>query len=178
MAVSMAATLTLSTGNAPIVAGQRFTASLKLTESGGTNTNLVSIQPYVLNAAGQVAQNARIGNVANSLTIGNYTGAAITINASTSSTFNFELVMDGPITPSQPSIGPSYFTLGATITTSDGSVFSPVPAGFNVGASTNPAFNGQSQIIGSTTNAYANVGAPGFLRFDQANAVFIPLCIP
>lgn len=178
MAVSMSAALTLSTGNAVIVAGQRFTASLKLTESGGTNTNLVSIQAFVLNAAGQVAQNAHVGNVANSLTIGNYTGAAVTINASTSSTFNFEIVVDGPVTPSQPSIGTSYFQLGATCQTSDGSVFSATPVGFNVGASTNPAFNGQSQIIGSTTNAYANIGAPGFLRFDQANTAFIPLCIP
>jgi hypothetical protein len=174
MAVSMAATLSLSTGNASIVAGQRFTASVKLTESGGTNTNLVSIQPFALNATGQVAQNVHLGNVANSLTIGNYTGAAVVITANSSFTFNFECVVDSPITSNQPGEGTSFFTLGVTCQTSDGSVFNAT-AGFNVTASSQASPNGQTQIIGSTTNAYGNILSPGYLRFDQANTSLLAL---
>jgi hypothetical protein len=59
---------------------------------------------------------SRIGSVANSLTIGNYTGERRSrLPPTTSFTFNFEIVVDGPITSFQPSIGDfSYFTLGVT----------------------------------------------------------------
>jgi hypothetical protein len=174
MAVSMAATLALPAAN--FISGNRFTATLTLTESGGTSTNLVSIQPYITNGAGQYAGNARIGTVSNSLTMANLTGAAVTINASTSATFNFDCVIDGHTQNRSPSEPSETYYLGATVQTSDGSVFSAAPLaislslplagnGGNLAVPPNGTL-GQSVILGTTTNQYTNTAAGGQTRFD------------
>lgn len=187
MATVMSATLVLSSQQ--VIGGQKATASLTLTESGGTSTNLVSIQPYITTGAGQVAGGVRIGTVANAQTIGGYTGAAVTINASSSSIFNFDFVIDNPPIDGAPSEPYQTYLVQALIQTSDGSVFAPqaqmvaltLPSS---GAGTSsPAPNGMlgqsltlgSAAMGQPVNAYGNVDAPGSLNLDLGpNTYFIP----
>lgn len=180
MATVMSATLVLS--NQLVIGGQKATASLTLTESGGTSTSLVSIQPYITNGAGQVAS-ARIGAVANALTIGGYTGAAVTINANSSSIFNFDFVIDPPPMDSCPAEPYQSYLVNVVCQTSDGSVFSPGAqlialtfAGSGTGSSPPPNGPlGGAQILGTTTNQYTNTDAPGSLGFDLGpNSYFIP----
>lgn len=185
MAVSMTATLALP---AQIIVGQKFTCTLALIEGGGTGTNLISVQPFALNSQGtKVAPQIRFGSIANSSTIGNYTGAAISINASSTMNITYEAVIDGPWMPNAPAEPNTNYVFGATIQTSDGSVFSPAPMivnacqhGSSPGVGTrSPAPNmalAAAFAQGSTINPqYANVAAPGALAFDQgANSYWIP----
>lgn len=181
MATVMTATMTLS--NQLVIGGQKATASLTLTESGGTATNLVAIQPFITTGAGQPAGGVRIGAPANAASIAGYTGAPVTINANSSSTFNFDFVIDPPPMDSCPAEPYQSYLVNATCQTSDGSVFSPGAqlvaltfAGSGVGSS--PAPNGPlggAQILGSTTNQYTNADAPGSLGLDLGpNSYFIP----
>lgn len=187
MATLMSATMVIASPS--VIGGQKATATLTLTESGGTATNLVSIQPFVTNGAGMPAMGARIGTVANSLTIAGYTGAPVTLNANSSSTFNLEFVIDNPPIDGGTAEPYQSYLVGAVVQTSDGSVFGPqaqyvaisLP---NTGPGTSsPATNGllgQSLTIGSANmgqpnNAYGNVDAPGALNFDLGpNSYFIP----
>ena len=175
----MAATLSISTSQGNVISGRKFTASIKLTESGGTATSLTSIQPYIMNGIGVMATNARIGAVANSTTIAGITGAAITISASTSYTFNFDCVIDGPDQIGAPAEPICNYTLGATCQTSDGSVFSPQPVliqlmprrsgPVGVFGTPSPAPNeqaGKTVVLGTSTPAYGNVAQQGSLQCD------------
>lgn len=176
--MAMTAALTINTGSSVLISGQKFTASLVISNSSGGNVNLNSIQPYLLNQAYQVAGNVRFSTIANPA---GYTGAAVIIPASGSSTFNFDVVIDdGNDIPGGP-LGDSsnvYF-LGVTCYTSDGSVFSPSVLACAVTANMNPTPNGtlgSTTILGGSAVAYNNVRAPGFLQFDQSlNSAFVPL---
>lgn len=187
MATLMSATMVIASPN--IIGGQKATATLTLTESGGTATNLVSVQPYITTGAGQLAGGARIGTVANATTIAGYTGAAMTLGANSSTTINFEFVIDNPPIDGAPSEPYQTYLVGAVCQTSDGSVFSPqaqlvaitLPA--TGPSSSSPAPNGllgQSITLGSAAmgqpnNAYGNVDAPGSLNLDLGpNTYFIP----
>lgn len=182
MAVSMSAVLTIPVS--PII-GRKFTCVLALVEGGGTATNLVSIQPVAMNAVGrQNAAQVRFGQVANALTIGNNTGAAMTLNASSTTYFNYEAVIDGPWMPNIPAEPQNSYLFGATCQTSDGSVFNaplifvaPAQHQSGIAGSRSPAPNqslGQTTVMGGTQPAYANVASPGACAFDiSANSYLI-----
>lgn len=182
MPTLMSATMVIASPS--VIGGQKATATLSLTESGGTATNLVSVQPFVTTGAGQPAMGARIGTVANANTIAGYTGAPVTINANSTMTINLDFVIDAPPIDGTPAEPYQSYLIGATIQTSDGSVFGPqaqyvaisIPS---TGPGTaSPAANGPlggAQILGSTANQYSNVDAPGSLNFDLGpNSYFIP----
>lgn len=175
----MAATQSISTQQGNLISGQQFTVVLTLVESGGVATSLTSIQPFITNGQNVMATNVRIGSVVNSLTIANVTGAAVAIGANSTNTFTYGCVIDGPETYGQPAEPNCSYLIGCTCQTSDGSVFSapqitiplmPRRSGpVGVFATPSPVPNeplGKTQIIGSTTNAYGNVDAPGGLQLD------------
>lgn len=165
-----------------IVANRRFTISATLTESGGTATNFVSINPFALNADGtKVAPNVRFGQVANAATIGGYTGAAVVISANGTLVLNFDAVIDEPFMFGMPAAVRSTYQFGCTCSTSDGEVFSAPLQVVNVTQSVSPPPNeslGQTPILGTTKPMYSNVQGPGILGFNSAlNAYLVPLVL-
>lgn len=182
MAVSMSATLSV---NGQVIAGRKFTCTATLTEGGGTSTNLVSVSPfaYLPGANGMgyqgMATGVKFGTPANSLTIANYSGSAVTINANSSIVLNFDAVVDGPVGPAGriATAGGSYY-LAANCQTSDGSSFIAGPVMVTVGSpstgvsTSSPSPNettAASVILGTTRLQYANTLSPGQLRFDTPN---------
>lgn len=159
MAAILSATQTMQT---PIIAGQDFTVTLAIKNSGDADVTISSIQPFVLTADNKPSGSALIG-------LPSFPPqATVTVAQGTTVQVNYSLVILSPSMSNIPAQPADVYQIGVTVQTSDGSVFGPQPAIVGAATNVNPPPNGQNFVQGTTYLAYSNVIFPGFLRFDQS----------